>query len=791
MLLPLATQAGLREVDPNEVKRLVDSLTLEQKVGQMIQPEIRYISAAEIKRYGIGSVLNGGGSYPYNQKRGAVTDWLKKADEMYQASIESESGIPIMWGTDAVHGHNNVFGATIFPHNIGLGATNNPALIRQIAEVTAAEVKATGIDWIFAPTVAVAKDFRWGRTYESYSSDADLVASFGKAVVEGIQGQGIAATAKHFIGDGGTFLGRDQGVVKLSLETLIAEHGPGYTAAIEANVLSIMSSFSSWDGQKTHGDKRLLTDVLRGQMGFSNLIVSDWNGVGQVQGCTNANCPKAVNAGIDIIMVPEDWRAAYFNIIKQVKSGEISQARIDEAVTNIISMKMAIGLFEAGKPSTRVSKDDNALVGSTAHRAVARQAVRESLVLLKNNDILPLQPEQQVLLAGQAANDIGMQSGGWTLTWQGTNNTNSDFPNGFSILDSLRAAGLEVTYSESGEYQEAPELAIVVFGETPYAEGQGDKENLLPTPDMQKDIELLQKYKAAGIPTLAIMITGRPLWVNAALNAADAFVVAWLPGPEALGITDVLVQQEPAYDFVGKLPFAWPAKEVNQLNSDAPVDEFLFPLGYGLTYAEPSIIEERFNETQSVTQSAALTTIFKGSTKQPWQLAIGDEGNWVSPVSQSVAQTSMGGLTVNTIDVKIQEDGLFFAWNDSYKQNSQAYWKTFNNTGVDLSSFYNANAAISMILQVNQAPKGKVMMRMDCQWPCRGEMDMTRIFNKLPLNRWLNLSIPLECFKKAGADMTNITSPLVIVADNEFEFSLYNLTIDTEPAANSLLKCPS
>lgn len=783
--------SAVKPVERAEVKRIVDSLSLEQKVGQMIQPEIRYISASDIKKYGIGSILNGGGSYPNNKKRGSIDNWIEKAESLYQASITSESKIPIMWGTDAVHGHNNVFGATIFPHNIGLGATHNPKLIGEIAEITAKEVKATGIDWIFAPTVAVAKDYRWGRTYESYSSNPKLVAEYGSEVVKGIQSQGLAATAKHFIGDGATFSGKDQGIVKLPLDTLISEHGAGFESAIESNVLSIMSSFSSWDGQKTHGDKRLLTDVLRGKMGFKNLIVSDWNGIGQVQGCTNDSCPKAVNAGIDIIMVPDDWRSAYYNLIKQVKSGVISEARIDEAVTNIISMKMAIGLFESKGPKARITKALKDSVASKAHRAVARQAVRESIVLLKNNNVLPLSSSQKILLAGQAADDIGMQSGGWTLTWQGTNNDNSDFPNGQSIFDSLQASGADVTLSVSGEYKSKPDVAIVAFGETPYAEGQGDKQDLLPTESMKKDISLLQKYKAEGIPTVAIMITGRPLWVNAALNASDAFVVAWLPGSEGAGIADLLLQDELIYDFVGKLPFAWPNKEINVLNSNAPVDDFLFPRGYGVTYKSPQITTDVWNEEQSVKQGAALTTIFNGSTKQPWQLTVGDDGNWVSPVMQSVANTSNGELVVQTTDVRIQEDGLYFEWFGNGTRNSQVYWKTYNNMPIDLSAFSNADAAISLVVQINKAPKGKVTMRTDCSWPCRGELDMTNIFKRIPTNRWINLSIPLSCFKQAGADMTKITAPLVFVTDNKFAMSLYKIAIDTKPKANSLLKCPS
>ena len=360
-------------------------MTIEQKVGQMIQGEIRDVTPEDVRVYGLGSVLNGGGSFPQENKYATVEDWVALADAYYTASMDTSgggAGIPIVWGTDAVHGHNNVMGATLFPHNIGLGATRDTELVSQIIGATAREVKATGIDWIFAPTVAVAKDARWGRTYESFSSDPQIAASFVAPIVDAMQAEGIASTAKHFIGDGGTLRGDDRGDTSLPLEELVAIHGQGYVEAIDKDVMSVMSSFNSWYGDKIHGSKAILTDLLRGDMGFEGMVVSDWNGVGEVLGCTNDDCAQAVNAGIDMVMVPADWKSLYHNMLEQVASGEISEARIDEAVSRILVMKIRAGLFTRGLPS-KFAADYRDQIGHTDHRAIAREAVRKSQVLLK------------------------------------------------------------------------------------------------------------------------------------------------------------------------------------------------------------------------------------------------------------------------------------------------------------------------------------------------------------------------------------------------------------------------
>ena len=592
--------------DPTIESKIDDWLTkmsIEQKVGQMIQAEIKSISPDDAAKYHIGSILNGGGSWPTDKADGPLGAWLNLANLFYGASMDTGDdrlAIPIMWGTDAVHGHNNVIGATIFPHNIGLGAANNPELMRDIGTATAREVAVTGIDWTFAPTVAVARDARWGRTYESYSSDPKIVADLTKELILGIQGhpaldnflseQKIIATAKHFVGDGGTAAGDDQGDTILSEEDLFKIHGQGYVQALGVGTQTVMASFSSWNGQKLHGHKYLLTDVLKGRMGFDGLIVGDWNGHEQIEGCTKMSCPQAINAGIDLIMVPEDWKAFLENTVKQVKSGEIAMSRIDDAVRRILRVKYRAGMFVSGKPSEHRLAGRAKLLGHADHRNVARQAVRESLVLLKNDGVLPLDPASNILVTGSGADNPVMQSGGWTVTWQGrdleTRILNPlDYYKGHTTIsaglsDAIKEArGSLITDADSAKI----DAAIVVFGEEPYAEFEGDLASLDFDLANNTDFKIIQDLKAKNIPVVSVFITGRPRGVDAAIEASDAFVAAWLPGSEGAGVADVLLsntQGKPAYNFKGSLPFNWP-----QNGSSNPITTSTkYKFGYGLTY---------------------------------------------------------------------------------------------------------------------------------------------------------------------------------------------------------------
>lgn len=780
---------------------LLAKMTLEHKVGQLMQPELRQITSEDIKKYHVGAVLNGGGAFPGDNKYASVTDWVALADTYYHASMDDSDGgiaIPIFWGTDAVHGHNNVIGATIFPHNIGLGAMRNPELIRQIGEVTAREVAATGIDWNFAPTLAVVRDDRWGRTYESYSEDPAIVKSYGGKMVEGLQGRAntnefmaadrVIATAKHFIADGGTLGGVDRGDADISEAELIALHAPGYFTAIEAGAQTVMASFSSWQGKKMHGHEYLLTDILKNRMGFDGLIVGDWNGHEFVPGCTKVSCPQAINAGLDIFMAPDaDWKELYANTLAQVKSGEISEARLNDAVRRILRVKIRAGLFEKGAPSARAFAGKQDIIGAPEHRAVARQAVRESLVLLKNkHNILPLDPKINVLVAGDGADNIGKQSGGWTISWQGTGNTNADFPGGSSIYqgiaENVEAAGGTATLSESGEYTVKPDVAIVVFGEDPYAEMQGDVKNLAY--NNTDDLALLKKLKADGISVVSLFITGRPLWVNRELNASDAFVAIWHPGSEGAGVADVLFTDKAGkiqHDFNGKLSFSWPAsptqKPLNVGEKDyaaSPETTPLFDYGYGLTYQNSDTLSDNLSEEGAdlTVATDSVLKIFDNRPLDPWQLIIADGHNNTAAVTGSIA--SLDTITLRAVDRHVQEDSRRLQWSGTGRGSAGF----FSQTRTDLSSYLEANSAFVFDVKVDVKPTAEVRLGVFCGQDCMAEKPITEKLQSVPKKEWTTLSVALNCLATDRAKMDMILSPFYLVTEGKLDVSLYNLRIE-------------
>jgi beta-glucosidase len=598
---PVASAEDLAEA---EIADFVSRMSLERKIGQLIQPQINSFTPEDMERYRFGSYLNGGNGGPYGDEFAPASEWLRYADEMYDASVkplpDGEPVIPTMWGTDAVHGHSNIVGATLFPHNIGLGATGDPELLRRIGHATAIEIEVTGIDWNFSPTVAVARDDRWGRTYESYSEDPDLVAKLGAAFIVGQQGSPgsedflgdgrVFVTAKHFFGDGGTEQGVDQGDVNGDINALLDLHGRPYPAAIDAGVQAVMASFNSINGRKMHGNKELLTDVLRGQMGFDGLVVGDWNGHGQIKGCTVTDCPQSLMAGLDIYMVPDDWKVLMETLIAQVKDGAIPMARVDEAVTRVLRVKQRAGLLgeNAKRPSERGVAGQYDLLASPEHRTLAREAVAKSQVLLKNDGVLPLKAGANVLVAGSAADDVGQQSGGWTLEWQGGRKDTLPrdyFPKATSIWDGIKenvtAEGGSATLSEDGSFEARPDIAIVVFGEHPYAEFAGDQRNLVFRDE--EGLTLLRQFDEQDIPTVAVFLSGRAMWMNREINAADAFVASWLPGSEGAGVADVLTGKREA---TGRLSFSWPAScEGQPVNSP---EGALFAFGYGRTLSDNS-----------------------------------------------------------------------------------------------------------------------------------------------------------------------------------------------------------
>ena len=600
--------------DPNECKlpdhsefinSLVSKMTIEQKVGQIIMPEINSVSPNQAKKYHFGTILNGGGGFPNQNKNSTIEDWKTLSNKYYDVSTEVNGiKIPILWGTDAVHGHNNVIGATIFPHNIALGATRNSELLKKIGSAVAKEVASTGIIWTFAPTIAVPQNDLWGRTYEGYSENPELVSSLGKNFILGLQGEKdefldnmhILATAKHFLGDGGTDQGIDQGNTIVNEITLKNIHGMPYYDAIDSCALSIMASFNSWNGLKSHGNKYLLIDILKSQMNFDGFIVGDWNGHGQIEGCEDSNCSEAFNAGVDIFMVPTEWESLYWNTLNQVNSGEITIARLDDAVRRILKVKKYLGLFDKRIPH----EFNENYVGNKSHRDIARQAVRESLVLLKNTDsVLPFNPTSNVLIIGEQSKYIENQMGGWTITWQGktwegVELSNDDFPNTLSIFDSLSnhitRSGGYVEFSTDGTYDQRPDYVIMVYGETPYAEGEGDIKSLDFSARNLNIIKTMERLSNEQIPIISLFITGRPLIVDDELSLSDAFVSIWHPGTAVEGINDVIfsnLNNTINFNFTGKLPYSWPGRlSINPLNIGDKEYNPLYEYGYGLSYRD-------------------------------------------------------------------------------------------------------------------------------------------------------------------------------------------------------------
>ena len=775
-----------------QIDEILPKLSLEQKVGQVIQADNASISAEDVKKYRLGSVLSGGNSAPGPLPYADAESWIEMADAFYMASIDTqgvEIAIPLILGIDAVHGHANLEGAIVFPHNIGLGATNNPDLIKEIARITAHELTVSGHDWTFAPTLAVPQDLRWGRSYEGFSEDPAIVNAYASRVVEGLQGtfgsdnfmrQGtVISSAKHFLADGATENGVDQGDAKISEKELSYIHAAGYYSAIPAGVQTVMASFNSWNGRKLHGDKELLTDVLKGKMGFNGFVVGDWNGHGQVPGCSNTDCAQSFNAGVDMFMAPDSWRGLYESTLAQVQNGTISMERLDDAVRRILRVKLASGLFEKGLPSQRLNAGDDSQLGLPEHRAIARQAVRESMVLLKNNDqTLPLDPGATVLVIGDGANSISKASGGWTLSWQGTGHANDEFPNGESILSGIQtvveAAGGRVIFSESGDVSTTVDASvdavIAVYGEDPYAEFQGDRGNLDFEPN-GFNVEQLALYKNQGIPVISVFLSGRPLWTNPEINNSDAFVAAWLPGSEGGGISDLLFQTDPSFDFTGTLSFSWPSSAVVS-NASTP----LFGLGYGLNYTSNSNLETLSEDSGLDNEGMGSTGEFftKGAAVEPW-------GLWLSSgdLEKKIASypTSVGGLIVSKTDHMAQEDALRIRWT----QESGDYFRITSSDAVDLSR--ESNGAMELSFSAKSFVEVPAVISIGlCEVGSNCENSL-----KITLSEdWDSYGIGLSCFENLGVDVSNVSSILVLRSSglNDIGISNVQLLADVDATKN-------
>jgi beta-glucosidase len=586
---------GRLSAQDEKVRPVLASMTLEEKVGQMTQPDHAFLKDdADVETYLVGSVLSGGDSDP---KTNSLEDWRDLYDRLQSRTAKTRLKIPLLYGVDALHGHNNVEGAVLFPHNIGLGATRDAALVEEIGRITAEEVRATGINWAFAPCVAVPRDERWGRAYEGFAEDPRLVAELGGAAVRGLQGTDLAdplrvlACAKHYAGDGGTTFGTglvqgtrrfplDRGDTRLDEAELKRLHLQGYVAAIEAGVGTIMPSYSSWNGEKCSGSRRLLTDILKGELGFEGFLISDYDALDELPGDYRAQIKQSINAGMDMVMVPKKYREFYANLKALAAAGEVPMARIDDAVLRILRVKSALGLLDEKRPPLA----DRRLAerfGSAEHRALARRAVRESIVLLKNEgNVLPLSKQaKRIHVAGKSADDLGNQCGGWTIKWQGQSGSPTT---GTTILAAIKGAvssATTVTFAKDGAGAEGADAAVVVVGETPYAEFLGDREDLSLA---KEDVDAIANVRKAGVPTAVVLLSGRPMIIGDVLPAAGAFVAAWLPGTEGQGVADVLFGD---YKPTGKLSFTWPRSTAQiPINVGDKSYDPLFPYGFGLTY---------------------------------------------------------------------------------------------------------------------------------------------------------------------------------------------------------------
>ena len=577
-----------------EAKAIVAKMTLDEKIGQMIQPDQGALKdPADIEKYFLGSLLSGGGSGPKG-KDYTRANWTTMVNDYQKHAMATRLAIPLLYGVDAVHGHNNIPGATIFPHDIGLGCTRDAALVEKIQRITAEEVRATGINWVFAPCITVPQDIRWGRTYEGYSSDPAIVAPLGAAAVRGFQGGSLAdplsvlACAKHFVGDGGTTFGSakgraaflDQGDTRVDEGTLRKIHLPGYVAAVNAGVGTIMPSYSSWNGVKCSASKALLTDILKKELGFEGFLISDYNAIDQISTDYSVCVEISINAGMDMVMMTQNYPTFTTTLKKLVADGKVPMSRIDDAVTRILRVKIAAGLMDKAR-SPLADPVLEKTFGSPEHRAVARQAVAESLVILKNEkNILPIaKTAAHIHVVGRGADDLGIQCGGWTISWQGK--AGQAVPGGTSILAALKNAvpkTATVTYSVDGSTgAQAADLAIVVVGETPYAEGAGDRADLALS---KADHDAVANMKNAGIPVIVVVLSGRPVILGDIATRADAVVAAWLPGSEGAGVADILLG---AAKPTGKLSFPWP-KAMADVAPAATQPMPLFPIGYGLSW---------------------------------------------------------------------------------------------------------------------------------------------------------------------------------------------------------------
>ena len=785
-------------VDTKFIDNLIQNMTLEQKIGQIIMPDIDEVTPEDARKYQLGTFLNGGGKFPNKNKNSSVEDWKKLSEEFYNASpVVNGVLIPILWGTDAVHGHNNVIGATIFPHNIGLGSTMNPDLIKNIGKAVAKEVLSTGIPWTFAPTIAVPQNDLWGRTYEGYSENPELVSMLGEAMILGLQGEGdsflddnhVLATAKHFLGDGGTKDGIDQGNTIINEQELRDIHGEPYFAAIGSCIQTVMASFNSWNGEKAHGSDYLLQNILREQMGFDGLVVGDWNGHGQVPGCSKENCPQSFNAGVDIFMAPDEWKPLYENTLDQARNGQISIERLDEAVKNILSVKYLLGMFDGRKPHLYPYN----YIGDNKHRAIARQAVRESIVLLKNNNnTLPIKSGKHILVIGDSANKITKHMGGWTITWQGRENQNSEFPNSKSIYEAIKLKaennGGSAEFSNSSDYEKKPDVVIFVYGEDPYAEGDGDRKHIFYENQDKRFLKYMREIADKKIPSVSLFISGRPLIVNEEINLSESFVQLWLPGTAIEGITDVIFtnkNNEINFDFKGKLSYSWPKfSHQTKLNYGDKEYDPLFPYGFGLTYADDNY-RDSINIKETIPQRDEIT-LFLGSAYPSYKEIISyydsDKNEQIyEGISADIYKNEKAGILISKFDYKKQDDAKRI---DFGKKNTMKFWEISSGSSEDLS--YMKNGSLELILKPQSSSNKKIELVIQCSKDvnqinisgtkeCYKAFDLSNLLIDEPIGVWKKITMPFSCLNNDNFEISSITSRAKLATSGDWVVDIHSI----------------
>lgn len=793
------------------VDGLIGTMTLEEKIGQLVQADIASVKPEDLSRYHLGSILAGGNAAPGGDVRTSAASWVALADAFYRSSIADGAtkhpAIPVIFGIDAVHGNARVPGGTIFPHNVGLGAAHDAELIERIGRVTAEEVAAIGVDWTFAPTVAVVRDVRWGRSYESYSEDPGLVADYARAMVTGLQGRPgttdflapghTLASVKHFLGDGGTRGGRDQFDNTATEEELRDVHGVPYPAALSAGALIVMASYNSWHGTKMHANHALLTDVLKDRWSFPGFVVGDWNAQEEIPGCTKFHCPDVLNAGLDMYMAPDSWRQLYDNLIADARAGLIPMPRIDDAVRRVLRVKAMDGMFGKAAPRDRPEVAGDARLGTALHRAIAREAVRKSLVLLKNDrGLLPLDPGAHVLVTGPGADDIGMQCGGWTIDWQGDHNHNRDFPGATSIYGGIRAAveraGGIAELSADGTFTTRPAAAIVVYGETPYAEFQGDLESLDYLRGDPRTLPVLRRLRAAGIPVISVFLSGRPMWVNPLLNASDAFIAAWLPGSEGGGIADVLFRGQNAgktYDFTGRLSFSWPATALPvQFGESGVVTNAVYPRGFGLSAQQRQAWSPLPEVSGLKAPKRGERSLFAdGHVTAPWSIYVEDRAAEVRLTLDSQPSAD------RAVTVALADGTLNASWTGKERAEMRiggraAGYRALADAGAEVVARYRVNAKPSAPVVVGircEAPYGtrtpddpaaRVEWRL-CGTPAGAVLDLTDTFRHAPTGAWQTLRLPLACLARAGADLRQVNALLAVETTGSLDLSFEDVRL--------------